>query len=102
MLDLTQTLILVVIVILTTLLVVIGIQVIFILRDFRQATKRLTRLVDTGERMLGTLNGPVNNLAHLADGLKQGVKAVEVVTGFLNHKRSEGMLKELSEPPTYD
>lgn len=100
MLDLTQTLILVVIVILTTLLVVIGIQVIFILRDIRQATKRLSSMLIHTENLITSLNGPVSNLTHMAEGLRQGVKAVEMVTSYLNHKKSESVLQALTDQDT--
>lgn len=97
MLDLPQTLILVVIVILTTLLVIIGIQIIFILRDIRQSTKRFNTMLVHTEHLITSLNGPVANLTHMADGLRQGVKAVEMVTSYLNHKKSESMLQSLTD-----
>lgn len=99
MLDLTQTLVLIVVVILTALLVIIGIQVIFILRDIRQATKRMAKVLDTTDHLINSLNGPVSNLTHMADGLRQGVRAVEMVTSYLNQRKSETMLRDLTEGP---
>lgn len=93
MLDLTQTLLVIVIVILTVLLCFIGYQVIQVLREVRASLKRANQLVDQAEDLLNKISHPTASLNSLIGGVKQGVQIVETITS---------LFKSRSKPVDYE
>jgi len=77
MIDLTQTLLVIVIVVLTTLLSVIGVQLILILKEFRHTLVRVNQVLDQLESTLHHLSNPISGVGGLIQGLKQGAKLVD-------------------------
>lgn len=86
MLDLTQTLLIVVIVILTTIMTIIGIQIIFILRDVRQLFTRLGGLIDRIEMSVSNFGSQFSGLGAIVEGIKSGVGVVEQISNLLGRK----------------
>lgn len=77
MLDLTQTLLVVVIVVLTILLTVIGVQLILILKEFRHTLLRVNQVLDQLEITLHHLSSPISGIGGLIQGVRQGAKLVD-------------------------
>jgi hypothetical protein len=86
MFDLTQTLLVIVIVILTTIMTIIGIQFILILRDIRRLFLRFNGLIDRVEVTIASIAQPVAGISNLMEGLKQGVGVVEKLTSLLGRR----------------
>lgn len=70
--DAIQIVLLFVIIILTTLLVVLGVQVFFILRDLRKTITKANKVLEEAESIAGNVSGPIATLSTLATGLKAG------------------------------
>lgn len=79
MFDPAQLLLFLVIIILTILLVVLGIQVFFILRDLRQTISKANRVLDNTEEITESVSGPVTSLSTLLMGLRSGAKFANFV-----------------------
>lgn len=88
MFNLTQTLLVVVITLLTVLLTIIGVQLIFILKEFRLTLHRLNHVLDQADYAIARVTAPAQTLIHLVDGLKQGAKLMELVVKNLPEKES--------------
>jgi uncharacterized protein YoxC len=86
MLNLTQTLLVVVITVLTVLLTIIGIQLIYILKEFRTTLHRVNQVLDQADYAITRITAPAQTLLHLVDGLKQGAKLMELVVKNIPEK----------------
>ncbi len=72
MIDPAQTLLLVVIIVLTILLVILGVQVFFILNELRKTILKANKVLDNTESITDNVSKPVNLLSTLAMGIKTG------------------------------
>lgn len=72
MLDPVQTILLFVIVVLTVLLFVLGIQVFFILRELRKTVSTANKVLEDTSVITQSVSGPVSSLTSLSSGLKIG------------------------------
>jgi len=70
MIDSVQLVLLIVIVILTLLLVALGVQVYFILKDFRQTISKTNKILDNADSITENIEGPLAALSSLALGVK--------------------------------
>lgn len=85
MVDLTQILLIIVVTILTTLLTVVGIQVIYILREFRKTVEKTNKILDDTSVISESVAEPVESFSGFLMGLKKGLK----ILSFLQNKRKE-------------
>lgn len=65
MIDATQALLGFIILVATAMLTIIGIQVYFILREFRNTLKKTNKVLDDTGIISGSVSQPVNLLMHL-------------------------------------
>lgn len=79
MLDITQTLLVVVITVLTILLAVIGVQVFFILRDMRDTVKKTNRILEDTSSMTANFKRPFSSMTSLASGIKTGLEIISML-----------------------
>ncbi|MGH7204563.1 MAG: hypothetical protein ACREHC_09060 [Candidatus Levyibacteriota bacterium] len=70
MIDPVQLVLLIVILVLTTLLVVLGIQVFFILKELRQTITKTNRVLDNADAITENIEAPLSALSSLALGVK--------------------------------
>lgn len=82
MFDPAQILLFLVIIILTILLIVLGIQVFFILKDLRQTISKANRVLDNTGEITESVSGPVSSLSSILMGLKTGAKFANIVKRF--------------------
>lgn len=68
--DVTETVLLLVLSILTVLLVVLGIQVYFILKEFRKTVIKANRVLDDTEEITKNVSGPIASLSSLTNTLQ--------------------------------
>ncbi len=85
MIDPAQTVLFLVIIILTILLLVLGIQVFFILRELRQTVAKANKVLDDTGVITESVSGPIATLSTLAMGLKTGA----TLAGILNLKKKK-------------
>lgn len=72
MIDAAQSVLLFVVVILAILLLVLGIQVFFILRELRQTVTKANKVLDDTGLITESVSGPISTLSALATGVKTG------------------------------
>lgn len=81
MLDTVQIVLLIVISLLTILLVVLGIQVYFILRELRRTVQKTNKILDTTEQITESVARPIESVSSLVDSVSTGAvltKAVQI------------------------
>ena len=71
--DLTQSVILSIIVVLTIFLVVLGFQVFFVLRDFRKTIFRMNKLLDDADNLVDQVKRPIETAGNLLTSAAAGV-----------------------------
>lgn len=79
MIDTIQLVLLLVIVVLAIFLLVLGVQVFFILKDFRKTIWKFNRVLDDTELITNSISKPISNLSGLASGLRAGGSILTVV-----------------------
>ncbi|MBI4079089.1 MAG: hypothetical protein HY429_02210 [Candidatus Levybacteria bacterium] len=93
MIDTAQAVLLLVIVVLTVLLVVLGIQVFFILRELRQTVSKANKVLDDTGLITESVSGPITTISALVAGVKAG----SVITRLLKRKSRTGSSKNIKE-----
>lgn len=83
MIDAAQAVLLIVILILTVLLLVLGIQIFFILRELRWTVRKANKVLDDAGSITESVSGPISSLSSLATGIKTGA----LVAGLLKRKK---------------
>jgi len=87
--DTAQLLLLVVIVILSIVLIALGVQVFFILRDFRKTVRKANKVLDDTGIITESISGPVSNLSMLSSGIKAGAFIASLLQGKKKKHREE-------------
>lgn len=72
MIDSVQLVLLLVIIVLTALLVILGIQVYFILKDVRKTLTKMNTVLDNAGSITENVSGPISSVATLITSLKSG------------------------------
>ncbi len=73
---------------LTVVAVIIGIQLMMILKEIRYTLGKVNQTLDTAETTLQKISQPAVGLFAIIEGLKQSGKIVETVQSFLGHKKN--------------
>lgn len=79
--DAAQTALFIVIIVLTILLVVLGIQVFFILREFRKTIQKTNMILDEAQEITESISEPINSFSAILTGFKTGAAFIEMFTG---------------------
>jgi len=79
MIDPAQIVLFLVIIVLTTLLVALGIQVFFILRDLRKAVGKANKILEDTGIITESVSTPLATLSTLMMGIKTGISAVNLL-----------------------
>lgn len=90
--DITQAVILSVIVVLAIFLVVIGIQVFFTLKDLRKSLKKANRLMEDADNIVSQIKKPVETAGNMLTALTAGAGIahfIKKITGESDHERRE-------------
>lgn len=72
MIDSAQTILFVVIIVLTIFLLVLGVQVFFILRDLRKTVSKANKVLDNTNVITQSVSVPISSLSSIAMGIKTG------------------------------
>ena len=79
MTDAAQILLFLVILILTTLLLVLGIQVFFILKELRKTLNKTNKVLDNTDEITESIKRPLSSLSALIMGLRAGTSLMNIV-----------------------
>jgi len=74
--DTTQVLLTIVVTVLTILLSVIGIQIAFILAEFKKTVEKMNKMLDDAGRVTGGISKSVTGMSGMFEGIKTGLKVV--------------------------
>lgn len=80
MVDPTQILIIVIVSSLTILLIVIGIQIVFILQEVRKSFQKINKMLDDAAVVTGTFSKSVTNLSGFTSGLSGFLQFFRIFT----------------------
>lgn len=89
MIDPAQTVLILVIVVLTILLLVLGIQVFFILRELRRTLGKANKVLDDTGIITESVSGPISNLSNMASGLKLGSIIATIISGKKKKRKDD-------------
>ncbi len=92
MIDTVQLVLLLVIGILTILLVVLGVQVFFILKDFRKTIVKANKVLDNAGSITDNVSVPIASLSTFASSLKAG--SLLTAAKFIKHVLSKDSANE--------
>ncbi len=81
MIDITQILLILVVVVLTVLLCVIGVQVYFLLKEVKKSIDKLNHFLDNAEEITENIGKPIAGLTGILAGVREGFKLFKVVRG---------------------
>ncbi len=70
--------------ILTLVAVVIGIQVVIILKQMQKSLARFDEVLNSAEATIQKFAAPVTGIAGLVEGVRQSSKIIEIITSVLN------------------
>ncbi|MGA2911071.1 MAG: hypothetical protein ABSE17_00320 [Candidatus Levyibacteriota bacterium] len=89
MIDPAQTALFIVIIILTVLLVILGVQVFFILRELRKTIGKVNKVLDDTSLITESVSKPIASLSTLTMGLKTGATIARILNGGKHHKEKK-------------
>lgn len=81
MIDTAQAVLLFVLVVLTILLVVLGIQVLFILKELRKTVDKANKVLEDTGVITESVSGPIAKFSSLSNGIKVGAALVSLLKG---------------------
>ena len=79
MIDTAQIEVLFVVVALSALLLILGVQVFFILKDLRKAVTKANKVLDDTSIITETVSGPISSLSTLTSGIKMGASLLKLL-----------------------
>lgn len=94
MFDPAQTVLFLVILILAVLLVVLGIQVFFILRELRKTLEKTNKVLDDAGLITESVSKPIANLSTLSFGVKTGAQIANILGAVGGHKKKRDKDKD--------
>jgi len=89
MIDPAQTALFLVIIVLTLLLLVLGVQVFFILRELRKTVDKANKVLDDTGLITESVSGPISSLSSLATGIKTGAAIAQLLKKRKSKKERE-------------
>lgn len=86
--DTTQLLLTVVLTVTTILLVIVGIQLIFVLKELRKTIKKINGIIEAFEKVGGSVEHGFNEVLGFFSGIKTVCKVVDII-----HNKKSGKSK---------
>lgn len=82
--DSAQIILIVVIILLTILLLALGVQVFFILREFRKTVFKANKVLDNTSVITQSVSTPISSLSSIAAGIKTGATFINLFKRILS------------------
>lgn len=92
--DTAQLILLIVVVLLTLLLVLLGLQVFFILKEFRKTVSKINKVLDDTGVISESIATPIGNLSGILAGVKTGISLLNL---FKKKKKVKREVEEEDE-----
>lgn len=70
--------------VLTVVATIIGIQIIFLLKEIAHTLGKFNSALDATETAMKHFAAPVSNMLAVVEGLKHSTKIIEIFSGFVN------------------
>lgn len=86
MIDSAQIILFAVIILLAGLLLVLGVQVFFILRDLRKTVNKANKVLDHTNVITQSVSAPISSLSSIATGIKTGATFISLFKKILSDK----------------
>lgn len=94
--EITQILLVVTVLVLTTILSIVGIEVFLILKEFRQSIRKINKILDDAGLISESVAKPISGLSDLASGLRS---LAEFIKAFVGERKTETKkIEEKKEP----
>lgn len=77
--DITQTVLLAVTIVLAVFMVVLGFQIFFVLKDVRKTLFKINNIFDEADDMIGRVKKPVESVTGLLSALATGVGIAHIL-----------------------
>ena len=90
MFDPAQILLFAVIIILTVVLLVLGIQVFFILKDLRKTINKANKVLDNTGEITQSVSQPLSSLSSVLMGLKAGGTIAKIIKKATEEDKEDG------------
>lgn len=87
--DPAQTALFLVIIVLTLLLLVLGVQVFFILKELRLTIAKTNKVLDEAGQITESVSAPLSSISSIAMGLKTGASIMDIFKGNSKKKHHE-------------
>lgn len=84
--DSAQIILFIVIILLAILLLALGIQVFFILKEFRKTVSKANRVLDNTNVITQSVSSPISSLSSIATGIKTGASFINLFKKILSDK----------------
>lgn len=82
--DSAQIILIAVIILLTVLLFALGVQVFFILREFRKTVSKANKVLDNTNVITQSVSAPISSLSSIATGIKTGATFINLFKKILS------------------
>lgn len=70
--DITQTILLAIIIVLTVFIIILGFQAFFVLKDFRKSLRKVNKLFDDADELVGQVQKPISSASNLISAMTAG------------------------------
>jgi hypothetical protein len=91
--DIAQIALFTVIVVLAILLLVLGIQVFFILREFRKTVFKANKVLDNTNIITESVSAPISSLSGITSGIKTGLSFLGLFKKIISKDEDSGKKK---------
>jgi len=82
--DAAQIALFIVIIVLAVLFLTLGIQVFFILREFRKTVSKANKVLDNTNVITESVSSPISSLSSLVSGIKTGASVINIFKKFIS------------------
>jgi len=87
--DSAQVILVIVIILLTVLLLTLGVQVFFILREFKKTVSKANKVLDNTNVITQCVSTPISSLSSIATGIKTGATFISLFKKVLSSDKDE-------------
>lgn len=85
--NLPQTISVIAVSSLTIIAVIVGIQLIFLLKELRTSLGRFNNVLTSAETTIGKFAQPLTGIVGLVEGIRQSTQIIEIISSFLNRNQ---------------
>lgn len=92
--DSAQIILIIVIIALAVLLVALGVQVFFILKEFRKTVSKANRVLDNTSVITQSVSTPISSLSSIAAGIKTGATFINLFKKIISSDKYDWKKKK--------